>query len=151
MCESHDNVDSDKNANHEKGYTYLGSDPVGQNLGRVRDEQATEPQVVEDVVDEDEDNDRLARALAPRLGVAGRPDRLDDERDQHADARGEEERATAELVDEEADADAGHELHDRQVPVDLQLRLAVRDADGGQDARQVVAHEGVSAPLLFLG
>lgn len=48
MCESHNNRNGDRNAleqimEEKKRYTYLGSDPVGQDLGRVRDEQATEP------------------------------------------------------------------------------------------------------------
>lgn len=127
--------------------SYLRADAVWQDLDRVRHKKAAESQVVEDEEDEDEDNDCLSSCAVSMLGILRGSDGLDDEGDEHADCGRQEQRPAANLVNEEADAHSRDQLDDGQVPIDLQLRLAVGNADGLQHTGKVVRHQRVTRPL----
>ena len=132
-------VEEQRNVQHGEHVAHtLGAEGVGQNLDCVADEETGPGQVVEGVVEEDHEDDGAAVGLdVPSIEALGE-NGPDYKGHAHATGGDEEERATSELVDEEAHGDGGERIPDVEHTVDFELHVGVRDADRGQHTGDVV-------------
>jgi len=142
LVEEEGNVDREPDNRHA-----LCADVVGQDLDRVADKQPRPRQVVECVVDIDHADDAVCRRLVPGDGVAGGADGPDDEGGEHAGCGDEEERATADFVDEETHCHCDDAVPDGEDAVDDVLGGGVGVAYLVEDDVEVVGDEAVAGPL----
>lgn len=141
-------VEEEGDVNHQEhgGHT-LGAEAVRQNLSGVTDEKTRPGHVVEDVVDEDHGHNGTAGTAVSVDGVTGGADGPDDEGSQHTSGGNQEERATADLVNNEALASSDDDVQDLQATVDDELDVAVRDPYAVEDDVEVVRDKTVAGPL----
>lgn len=124
------------------------SQGIREDLGGVRDGQRSPGNVVEEIVDEDESQDRASQPLIVglrKLGVQHRPSNVGKK---HAGRANQEQRTATNAVDQEgAAADRHDPVEDLQHTIDECLMGRRRDSNGVENEGQVIGQDAAAIPL----
>jgi hypothetical protein len=144
LSNGQDGLDGDVHDHHT-----LGAKMEGENFESVGDEETRETNVVEDAEDPDEDELGVS---GPGVGlvrvlVDGTGDGPAHESEDHAEDGGQEERATAELVDAQGSGNGDGEIENGLAGGDAELGVLVGDAGALVDGVHVVGEQSVTRVL----
>lgn len=139
VVEEQGQVDEEEHDSHT-----TGTDLEGKNLDGVSDKKTGPSQVVAGVVKEDHGDNRDTRALILALLRELGADGPDNEDNVHTTGGSEEERATAELIDEHGHGTSNNHVPDLKTSVDDKLVvLALRVSDHVENVVHVVRDQAV--------
>jgi len=125
----------------------LRTERVGEDLESVGYDQGRECDIVRGVKQEDEGDDRMGSRFAPGNGVTSGAHGLENEEQQHANARRDEKDPSSDTFCERGSSNSPSKVPDLEDTVDEELDGRIGDANGLEYFVEIVRDEAISGPL----